>query len=221
MRLDGFDAFIFDLDGTLIDSAKYHARAFADTVIALSGYVLTPVEYLELFASHSVRFALVLNERHGLGLDADEVLYKKRHRMTEIFQAEVFPGAKEFLQCWHSRMRMALASNSPQMFVEPALEMAGLRDFFDGVITVDDVTNRKPDPEMFQVAMQKMGVDPQHTLVFEDQLVGIEAARRAGTQVIAINNNQPVVFPTDVPVKTWSQLVEETEKTDGTAGTDI
>ena len=61
MKLWDFDAFIFDLDGTIIDSGKYHSRAFSDAVFAQSGYRLTSSEHHEFFASHSRRFSEVLN----------------------------------------------------------------------------------------------------------------------------------------------------------------
>ena len=65
MKLEEFDAFILDMDGTLIDSGKYHARAFADAVLEQSGYTLTQDEHHEFFASHSKPFAAVLNKRYG------------------------------------------------------------------------------------------------------------------------------------------------------------
>ena len=122
MRLGDYEAFIFDLDGTLIDSEKYHARAFSDAVLEQSGYRLTPDEHREFFASHSSLFAQVLNERHGLKLDPHRVLEYKRRRVMEIFSVELFSDAREFLDRWHGKMRMALATNSPRAFVHPALK---------------------------------------------------------------------------------------------------
>ena len=67
--------------------------------------------------------------------------------------------------------------------------------------------NRKPDPEIIEVSIQKLQADPLNTLVFEDQLLGIEAACTAGVQVIAIDNGQPVEFPPNIPVATWKELL--------------
>ncbi len=207
MKLEEFDAFILDLDGTLIDSGKYHARAFADAVLEQSGYALTPDEHHEFFSTHSMPFARVLNARYDLALEPEEVLAKKRKHMKKIFVTELFEGAREFLERWHGRKPMALATNSPIGFVHLALEEAGLMDYFDCITTADEVENRKPDPEMIKIALQKLQVDPPKTLVFEDQLMGIEAARAAGAQVVAIDNGQPVEFPPDVPVATWKELL--------------
>lgn len=207
MQLQGYEAFVFDFDGTLIDSGKFHAQAFADAVLEQSGYRLTPAEHFEVFASHSADFCPVLNNRYGLVLDAASVLAAKRERVKEIFRADLFDGAREFLDKWRGLRPFALATNSPRDFVAPALAESGLADYFDCITTADDVANRKPHPEIFEITFQKLGVDPLKSVVFEDQLIGIESARRAGAQVVAIDNGQPVVFPVDVPVSTWKELL--------------
>ena len=208
MRLESFDAFVFDLDGTLIDSSKYHAQAFADVVLEQSGYQLTPVEYVEVFAAHSISFCPVLNKRHGLSLNPDAVLAAKRKRVKEIFKAELFSGAREFLDQWRRRKPFGLATNSPMSFVHLALNELGIFNYFNNLTTSDEVVHRKPHPEIFERTFQKLGVDPSKTVVFEDQLIGIEAAQAAGAQVVAIDNGQPVEFAADVPVFQWKDFLK-------------
>ena len=207
MNLWAYEAFILDLDGTLIDSGKFHARAFADSVLAENGYALKPAEHHEFFASHTNIFTGVLNERYGMDLDWKRVLQRKRKRMKEIFKAELFPGAQEFLDFWRGRKPMALATNSPLAFVKPALEEAGLLDYFDAVTTADEVERRKPAPEIIEISLQKLNVDATRVLVFEDQLIGVDAALTAGTRVLAVNNGQPVQFPDSIAVHTWNELL--------------
>ncbi len=207
MKLCDYDAFIFDLDGTIIDSEKYHSRAFADAVLAQSGYRLTPDEHLEFFGKHSAWFAEELNAKHGLSLDPAEILAHKQRRIREIFEARPFAGAREFLDRWFGKKPMALATNSPLGFVQPALDEAGLFKFFDYITTSDEVVHRKPDPEIIECTVQKLGSDPLKTLVFEDQVIGIQAARSAGAQVVAVDNGQLVDFPSDVDIHTWYELL--------------
>ena len=209
MNLADFQAFVFDLDGTLIDSGKYHAQAFADVVLEASGYRLMPAEHLEFFASHSESFCPVLNERHGLSLDPAAVLASKRVRVTQIFQADLFQGARAFLDKWHGRRPFGLATNSPLEFVQPALEEAEILDYFEVIATSDEVEHRKPHPEIFEVTFRKLGVDPLKTVVFEDQLAGIQAAQSAGARVVAVDNGQPVTFPSDIPVFSWQELLTQ------------
>jgi len=209
MKLLDCEAFIFDLDGTIIDSERYHAQAFADAVFSQSGYQITPDEHREFFGKHSTWFTAELNERHGLSLVPEEVLAEKRRRVREIFRAKPFSGARDFLDFWFGKKPMALATNSPLGFVGPALEEAGLAKYFNCITTADEVTHRKPNPEIIERTVQKLGVDPLKVLVFEDQLIGIHAARAAGANVVAIDNGQSVEFPADVDVVTWSGLVEQ------------
>lgn len=211
MKLCDYDAFIFDLDGTIIDSEKYHAQAFADAVLKQSGYRLTPDEHLEFFGKHSTRFAEELNERHGLSMEPERVLTQKRRRVQEIFEVKPFADAREFLERWFGKKPMALATNSPLEFVKPALEKAGLIRFFDHITTCDEVVHRKPDPEIVKLTVQKLRSDPLKTLVFEDQLIGIQAARLAGAPVVAVDNGQTVNFPEDIPVRTWRELLKSME----------
>jgi phosphoglycolate phosphatase/pyrophosphatase PpaX len=211
MNLRDYEAFILDLDGTLIDSGKYHAQAFADAVLGQSGYALKPDEHHEFFSKHSTWFAENLNERYGLKLDPELVLEHKRERVKEIFVAELFAGARDFLEFWHGKKKMALATNSPASFVLPALEEVDVVKYFDCITTADDVTRRKPDPEIIEVTVQRLGVDPLKSLVFEDQLIGIEAARSAGARVIAVDNGQPVNYPVDVAVHSWQSLLKLSE----------
>ena len=208
MKYCDYDAFIFDLDGTLIDSEEYHARAFADAVQEQSGYRLTPDEHREFFGKHSTWFAAELNERHDLTLEPERVLARKRRRVQEIFEARPFSGAREFLERWQGRKPMALATNSPLGFVGPALEAADLMKYFDCITTASEVTHRKPDPEMIEITMQKMAADPLKTLVFEDQLIGVRAARSAGARVVLVDNGQQVDWPADITVRTWRELLE-------------
>jgi phosphoglycolate phosphatase/pyrophosphatase PpaX len=211
MKLWDYKAFVFDLDGTLIDSGKYHAQAFADAVLEQSGYRLTQNEHHEFFASHSSDFSKALNDRHGLSLVPEEVLGYKRKRVKEIFVAELFSGAQQFLDLWFGERPLALATNSPMSFVQPALEEVDIFRYFECIVTADDVTHRKPHPEIIEVAMQKLGVDSLGTLVFEDQIMGMEAARSAGAHVIAIDNGQPVFYPVDIAVYNWNELLKLSE----------
>ena len=186
--LQQYKAFVFDLDGTLIDSEKYHADGFARAVETLSGYCITDAERSEFFEAHTSTFVPVLNERHGLRLDAEKVLEYKRAHVREHFKTDVFPQAIHFIRKWRERKRMALASNSPKPFVKNALIEGGMIDLFESVCTADDVTQRKPNPEMYNLTLEWMGLEPHEAIVFEDSPAGVKAAQDAGCPVIMIEN---------------------------------
>lgn len=186
--LNQYKAFIFDLDGTLIDSEKYHADGFAHAVEVLSGYQITDEERREFFEAHTTRFVPVLAARHGLKMDPADVLEQKRVHVQKHFKTEVFPHAINFVKKWRGCMRMALASNSPKQFVKTALIDGRMIDLFESVCTADDVTHRKPDPEMYTLTLERLGLAPEEVVAFEDSPAGIKAAQAANCAVVMIDN---------------------------------
>ena len=203
--LDEYKAFIFDLDGTLINSEKYHADGFTYAVETLSGYQLTPAERREVFETDANVFTPILSARHGLNLDPEAVLFHKREHVERHFATEFLPGAEAFIEKWRSCMRMALASNSHRLFVKRALVEARLIDVFDSVVTADDVTCRKPDPEMYKLTLKNLGLTPEDVMVFEDSPSGVTAAQAAGCPVVMIDNGAGRLVD-GVPRYTWKEL---------------
>jgi len=203
--LDEYKAFIFDLDGTLINSEKYHADGFTYAVETLSGYRLTPAERREVFEADANVFTPVLSARHGLNLDPEAVLFHKREHVERHFVTEFLPGAESFIEKWRSGMRMALASNSHRLFVKRALVEARLIDVFESVVTADDVTRRKPAPEMYELTLKNLGLTPEDVMVFEDSPSGVTAAQAAGCPVVMIDNGAGRLVD-GVPRYTWKEL---------------
>ncbi|MCC7299880.1 MAG: HAD family phosphatase [Verrucomicrobia bacterium] len=203
--LDEYKAFIFDLDGTLINSEKYHADGFAYAIETLSGYRLTPDERREFFESHSGAITPLLSARHGLKLNLADVLDQKRRYLDRHFQVEVFSDADVFIHKWRKQMRMALATNSQRLFVKQALVGAKLIDLFESVITADDVTHRKPDPEMYETTLKNLKLAPDDVMVFEDSPAGVAAAQAAGCPVVMIENGTGRSVE-GVPRYTWKEL---------------
>ncbi len=184
--LNQYKAFVFDLDGTLIDSERYHADGFSQAVEALTGYCITDAERREFFESHTRAFAPVLAERHGLDLDVDAALALKRTHVRTHFKTDVFPQAVHFIRKWRDRKRLSLASNSSRQFVKNALIEGRMIDLFETVCTADDVTHRKPDPEMYLQTLEWLKLAPQEVIIFEDSPSGVLAAQAAGCPVVMI-----------------------------------
>lgn len=185
--LTQYKAFIFDLDGTLIDSEKYHADGFAHAVEVLSGYQITDEERREFFEAHTIRFVPVLVARHGLKMDPADVLEQKRMHVQKHFKVDVFPHAINFVKKWRGRKRLALASNSSKQFVKTALIDGRMIDLFESVCTADDVTHRKPDPELYTLTLERLGLAPEEIVAFEDSPAGVKAAQAANCAVLMID----------------------------------
>ena len=86
----------------------------------------------------------------------------------------------------------AIGSSTHRLNIETGLASIGLRDRFKGIITAEDVSRGKPDPEVFLKAASRLGVPPEKSVVFEDALVGIEAAHRGGMKVVAVATANPI-----------------------------
>jgi HAD superfamily hydrolase (TIGR01509 family) len=213
ITLAGYQGFIFDLDGTLIDSEKYHLRAFALAMRELAGYELTPADGIEFIGRTSSWLAARLAERHGLRLDAQAVAARRLELLDREFRAELYPGAGEFVRAQAARLPLAVASNSPRQFVLRALAECGLRDCFAVVTAADDVQRRKPDPEMVLLTLARLGTPAARTLVLEDTVLGVEAAQQAGCPVVLVDNGmagRDGTVPAGVPVVRWPELLPRT-----------
>ena len=183
-----FEGYIFDCDGTLVDSMPLHYIAWCEA-LKVHG---APFEFTEeFFYGHAgvkeqdcVR---ILNAQHGTDLDPVAVDETKavifRQRIPEV-QA-VGPVA-EFARSIHGRFPMAVASGSEESTVRACLASTGLLELFSIIITPKDVTHGKPAPDMFLLAAEKMSVAPAACLVLEDGASGIRAAEAAGMRHVFI-----------------------------------
>lgn len=206
-----FDAFIFDLDGTLIDSERFHSEAFARAVEELTGYVITDAERIEFFKSHTKSYFPLLAERHGLEADLDEVLERKRQLVDELFVADPIPGALEFLRKWHGKKRYGLVSNSASPFVRGALSELNVLSLFDVVRGGEQTENKKPHPEPYAMLLEAMEVAPETALVFEDTVSGVRSATAAGCRCVFVETGAERdrdELAEDIPQLSWHDLLK-------------
>lgn len=181
-------AFIFDMDGTLVDNMHFHTEAWGK-MLAENGVEMNAHDFLVKTAGKTNReilpgvFGAISDERIAELGERKETLYQ------ELFlpHRKALKGAIEFLEEAQSLgVKMAVATAAPNVNVEFILDGLDLRRFFDAITTAADITNGKPDPEIFLKSAEKLGVEPNNCLVFEDAVGGFEAAHRAGMQSIGI-----------------------------------
>lgn len=193
--LDDMKGAIFDLDGVIVDTAKYHYRAWKRLAREL-GFDFTPEDNERLKGVSRMRSLEILLEVGGIGPDEAQKLAmaeKKNDWYVEYIrkmdESELLKGAKDYILKLRSRgVRIALGSaskNSPMI-----LENLRIADLFDAVIDGNKVSKAKPDPEVFALGARELGLDPADCVVFEDAEAGVEAARRAGMKVVGIGDRQ-------------------------------
>ena len=183
-----FQAYIFDCDGTLVDSMPLHYIAWVEALEQHNA----PFEFTEeVFYAHAgikeQDVVKILNAQYGTNIDPVSVDELKmeifRRRIPEV--QPVRPVA-EFAKSLEGRFPMAVASGSEEPTVRGCLEATGLIHLFETIITPKLVKHGKPAPDMFLLAAERMGIAPSECLVLEDGNSGLEAAKAAGMQAVFV-----------------------------------
>jgi HAD superfamily hydrolase (TIGR01509 family) len=184
-----FGGYIFDCDGTLVDSMPLHFRAWiASFVHHGAPWHWTEDEFYANAGVPDRITVMELNTRYGVSLDPDSIHeFKAEWYSRHLADLAPVPAVAALAKRYHEEGRkISVASGSDLSLVAPSLEVAGLAPLFDIVITPADVKRGKPAPDMFLLAAERMGVDPADCLVFEDGKPGIEAAEAAGMQWVFV-----------------------------------
>ena len=181
-----FRAYLFDCDGTIADSMPLHYKAWKK---ALAEYGCTYDE--DLFYSWGgkpVRKIIAdLNEIHGLNMPVDELAeHKEKRYHAQLPELQAIPEVIEHIEAQHGRIPFAVVSGSRRNSVVGSLTALGLLDKFDILVCAEDYKHGKPAPDGFLLAAQKLGVAPEHCLVFEDTDLGIQAATAAGMKSVLV-----------------------------------
>lgn len=185
---DGFDGLVFDLDGTLVDSMPVHFEAWCEALEQVgAGGIFGEDVFYAMGGRPTKDIVVQLNVEYGLKLDPDTVAFaKKKSFLTRLDRVTLNTELVDYAREWRGRVPLAIATGGSRMVVEKTLQLLELSDLFDEVVTADDVTNGKPDPEVFLKAAELIGVDPARCVAFEDAAPGILAAQAAGMKVVTV-----------------------------------
>ena len=186
-------AFIFDLDGVIVDTAKYHYLAWKKIANEL-GIEFTH-EHNELLKGvsrvRSLDIILSLGEVEASQAQKDEWLTQKNEEylsyLVDMDQSEILPGVMKVLEFLKANQQ-PIALGSASKNARPILEKTGILSYFDVIVDGNDVSNAKPDPEVFLQAAQKLGISNENSIVFEDSVAGIQAANIATMTSIGIGD---------------------------------
>jgi beta-phosphoglucomutase len=188
-------AFIFDLDGVIVDTAKYHFLAWqrlADEI----GVEFTPEHNEELKGVSRVRsldIILALGNIEASQEDKNRWLIQKNEEylsyIENMDESEILPGVLDTLE-FIKEHKQLIALGSASKNARPILEKVKIMHLFDAIVDGNDVTNAKPDPEVFLRAAQLVGVAYKDAIVFEDSVAGIQAANIANMTSIGIGEEK-------------------------------
>lgn len=186
---------IFDWDGVIIDSSGQHRKSW-ERIAAEDGRVLPDGYFTKAFGMKNERIIPEILDWEHAPEAVDRMAIRKEALYRDIVREdgiEPLPGVREWLETLQGAgVPCVIGSSTCRENIECVIDVIGLRDFFQDVVTGDDATHGKPHPEIFLVAADRLGLPPERAVVFEDALVGIEAAHRGGMKVVAVaSTNSP------------------------------
>jgi len=200
---------LWDLDGTLVDSAGHHWIAWRDT-LAAEGRSVQPPDFVNSFGKRNDE---ILRELFGTHLapewiervsEAKERTYRRLLREGGLAP---LPGAIEWLgRLQRAGWRQALASSAPRPNIDAVFEVLGLGRFLDALVSADEVGRGKPDPAVFLEAARRLSLPPARCIVVEDAPAGLEGARRAGMPAIGVLSSHHPSLEADLVVPSLDAL---------------
>jgi HAD superfamily hydrolase (TIGR01509 family) len=190
-----FAGYIFDLDGTLVDTMPLHYRAWDKAMRAVGlNAALDEELFYSLGGVPTKRVAELIAAHYGLTIDPHAVFDHKEALFVELQKdAKLIEPVVEIARRMSLTHPVSIASGGPRVIVRGMLELTGLASLFsyDRVITPEDVEHGKPAPDMFLLAAKRMGVVPEKCLVFEDAEPGMRAAEAAGMKWVRVPSRKP------------------------------
>lgn len=192
---DTAKAFLFDLNGTIIDDMHYHAKAWHQILTNDLGADLTWDEVkVQMYGKNREVLNRIFGEDHFSDEKADKLSVEKEKYYQEAYKPhlELIKGLRDFLaKADAQNIKMAIASAAITDNIDFIVDNLDIRHYFDAFVSADDVENSKPDPETFLKAAEKLHIKPEDCIVFEDAPKGVEAAQNAGMRCIVITTAHP------------------------------
>lgn len=187
-------AFLFDLDGTLIDTMPWHFKTWQMVVSEMGSSLQGDALMNELYGNGAELMNRLIPGRTFTEVEAKEIVDAKEERYRQLYgkQITVLDGAREFLdEAQQQNIPMGIGTASNQANIDFALDQLQLHAYFNAIVGADDVELSKPHPETWLKLAKALNTEPQHCIVFEDAPKGVEAAQKAGMKAIAITGHYP------------------------------
>ena len=186
-------AVLWDMDGVIVDTAPYHLKAWQE-VFRKGGVNFTEEQFRQSFGQRNdtIIRSVLGEEVSQYEIDSISVEKEENFRLKIRQNLKPLPGVMELMKSLTEHgFKMALASAAPMENVQLLIRGVGIEKRFQSIISGEDVTEGKPSPQVFLLAAEKLGVEPQRCVVIEDAVAGVAAARRAGMHCVAVTNTHP------------------------------
>ncbi len=183
-------AFLFDLNGTMIDDMQYHITAWHRILNDLGAGISLERMKDECYGKNNELLERIFPGRFSEA-EKNKMSYEKEEAYQKGFKPhlKLIDGLDEFLKLANEQnIKMAIGSAAIMFNINFVLDNLGIRHYFDALISADDVANSKPHPETYLTCAAALNVQPNECIVFEDAPKGVESAANAGMKAIVINS---------------------------------
>lgn len=181
-----YSGLIFDCDGTIANTLPVHLQGWR-TALSKFGAALPEDWFYERTGLTAAEFIQAFNQAFGYAIDYQAIETERKQQFAQLLsQVKAVPAVAAIAQANYGQVPMAVASNGQRSVVESTIVAIGLRSLFNTIVTLNDVKIGKPEPDLFLLAAQQMGVAPSECIVYEDSDLGLEAAQRAGMRWIDV-----------------------------------
>jgi len=188
-------ALVFDVDGVIADTEALNARVTVEVFRELHGVDVLPEEFRPFIGTGDERYCEGVAEKYGIALDTGLAVRRRAERFLDVVVRDplpAMPGVLELVTAARSapEVKLAIATSGNRDKQVLVIEGTGLRlAWFDAVVTGDDVRRKKPDPRIYLLAAERLGLPPARCVVFEDAPAGVVAAKRAGARCVAVTSS--------------------------------
>ena len=203
-------AFIFDLDGVIVDTAKFHFLAWKKLADSLNINFTHEINEQLKGVSRVRSLEIILSQGNIQASEVDKnnwLIQKNEDYLTFVHQmdeSEILPRVEEVLQFLKEKNQYVVLGSASKN-ARPILEKVNILHYFDAIVDGNDVTNAKPDPEVFLQGANKVSVAYENSIVFEDSVAGIQAANTAGMTSIGIGEKE-VLHESDFCFKDFTEM---------------
>lgn len=191
----GQPAFIFDLNGTIIDDMSYHHDVWYEILVNDLGAKLTWEEVKhQMYGRNDELLIRVFGPEKFSKEEIDRISMDKEVRYQTRYRNNIalLPGLDSFLQkSYELEIKMAIGSAAIPFNINFVLDALNIRHYFKTIVSAEDVKNSKPDPQTFLMAASRIGAAPGDCIVFEDAPKGVESAQRAGMKAVVLTTTHP------------------------------